>query len=108
MPLPRIPYDPWFNEPHNPLDDMPIATNDRFDMYGSSDADDAYNPRPEEEIADLYASRHESSPEFEKTAEEVVTMHEKMYRIATAKYNPFAIGGSESIQDFQGGSENVR
>ena len=50
--LPKIPYDPWFNEPHNPLDDMPIATNDRFDMYGSSDADDAYNPRPEEEIAD--------------------------------------------------------
>ncbi len=44
IPLPEIPHDPWFNEPHNPLDDMPIATNDRFDMYGSSDADDAYNP----------------------------------------------------------------
>ena len=108
MPLPQIPYDPWFNEPHNPLDDMPIATNDRFDMYGSSDADDAYNPRPEEEVADLYASRHESSPEFEKSAEEVVTMHEKMYRIATAKYNPFAIGGSESIHDFEGGSERCQ
>ena len=108
IPLPEIPYDPWFNEPHNPLDDMPIATNDRFDMYGSSDADDAYNPRPEEEVADLYASRHESSPEFEKTAEEVVTMHEKMYRIATAKYNPFAIGGSESIHDFEGGSERCQ
>ena len=51
-PLPEIHYDEWFaDEPHNPLDDMPIATNDRFDMYGSSDADDAYNPRPEEEIA---------------------------------------------------------
>ena len=87
MPLPEIPYDPWFNEPHNPLDDMPIATNDRFDMYGSSDCDDAY------------ASRHESTPEFEKTAEEVVTMHEKMYRMARAKYNPFSIGGSESITD---------
>ena len=108
IPLPEIPYDPWFNEPHNPLDDMPIATNDRFDMYGSSDADDAYNPRPEEEVADLYASRHESSPKFEKSAKEVVTMHEKMYRIATAKYNPFAIGGSESIHDFEGGSENVQ
>ena len=34
-------------------------------------------------------------------------MHQKMYEIATAKYNPFAIGGSESIQDFQGGSENA-
>ena len=59
-------------------------------------------PRPEEEIADNYASRHEYTPDFEKTAEEVVTMHEKMYRIATAKYNPFAIGGSEQLG---GGSE---
>ena len=31
------------------------------------------------------------------------TMHEKMYQIATAKYNPFAVGGSENI----GGSENM-
>ena len=90
----------------NPLDSMPIATGDPI-------------PRPEEEIADWfdesdqieheknYAYRHESSPDFEKGAEEVVTMHEKMYRIATAKYNPFSIGGSESIHDFEGGSENV-
>ena len=107
MSLPEIPYDPWFNEPHNPLDDMPIATNDRFDMYGSSDADYAYNPRHEEEIADAYSSRHESTPDFEKDAEKVVTMHEKMYRMARSKYNPFSIGGSESIHDFQGGSENA-
>ena len=79
-------------------------------------------PRTEEEIADLienpddsdqieseksYQSRHKSTPDHEKGAEEIVTMHEKMYRMATAKYNPFAIGGSESIQDFQGGSENA-
>ena len=111
IPLPEIPYDPWFNEPHNPLDDMPIATNDRFDMYGSSDADDAYNPRPEEEIADLYASRHESTPQFEKTAEEVVTMHEKMYRIATSRNNPFHIGASENCHadiDYAGGSEECQ
>ena len=98
----KSPHDDWFDdhylpelgEPHNPLDDMPIAK-------------DYDNPRPEEEIADAYASRHEYTPDFEKSAEEVVTMHEKMYRIATAKYNPFAVGGSESIHDFQGGSENV-
>ena len=82
------PYDDWF---HNPLDDMPIATD---------------NPRPEEEIADVYASRHESTPDFEKDAEEIVTMHEKAYRLARSKYNPFAIGGSESIHDFEGGAEN--
>ena len=103
IPLPEIPYDPWFNEKPNPLDDMPIATNDRFDMYGSSDADDAYNPQ--------YASRHESSPEFEKTAEEVVTMHEKMYRIATSRNNPFHIGASENCHadiDYAGGSEECQ
>ena len=94
MPFPEIPYDEWFHDKPHPHDSMPIAR-------------DYDNPRPEEEIADAYSSRHESTPEFEKTAEEVVTMHEKMYRIATAKYNPFAIGGSESIHDFEGGSENV-
>ena len=89
MGLPLIPHDPWFDDYWMPeLGEEP--------------------PRPEEEVADNYQSRHESSPEFEKTAEETVTMHEKMYRMATAKYNPFAVGGSESIRDFQGGSENVR
>ena len=86
--------DPWFV---NPLDSMPIAK-------------DFENPRPEEEAAqdwfesDNYASRHKSTPDHEKGAEEIVTMHEKMYRMATAKYNPFAIGGSEQLG---GGSEEA-
>ncbi len=85
MPLPEIHHDDWFHDrPHNPLDDMPIATN---------------KPLPEEGT-DAYASRHQSTPDFEKDAEEIVTMHEKAYRLATAKYNPFAVGGSESIHDF--------
>ena len=46
-------------------------------------AKDFENPRPEEEIADD------------------LTIHEKMYKIATAKYNPFSVGGSESIHDFE-------
>ena len=41
------------------------------------------NPRPEEEIADDFS------------------IHEKMYRIATDKYNPFSVGGSENIHDFE-------
>ena len=86
-PLPEIHYDEWFHQKH-PHDEMPIATNDRFDMYGSSDADDPYS------------SRHETTPVFEKSAEEIVTMHEKAYRLARAKYNPFSIGGSENIHDF--------
>ena len=92
MPLPEIPYDEWFEDkkPH-PHDSMPIARD--FD-----------NPRPEEEAADAYQSRHQYTPEYEKGAEEVVTMHEKMYRMARAKYNPFAIGGSEQLG---GGSETA-
>ena len=46
-------------------------------------------------------------PDESDEIEEEKTMHQKMYEIATSKYNPFAIGGSESIQDFQGGSENA-
>ena len=85
----KVPYDEWFDKDYvNPLDTMPIATDD-----------------------ETYSSRHESTPDFEKGAEEVVTMHEKMYRIATARYNPFSIGGSENCHaDIDcpiGGSENI-
>ena len=100
----------------NPLDEMPVANGNNKYAPPEKMKDLDPIPRPEEEIADWfdesdqieheknYASRHESSPEFEKSAEEVVSMHEKMYRIATAKYNPFAVGGSESLG---GGSEKI-
>ena len=79
------PDDDWFAPPtkKNLLDDMPIATD---------------NPRPEEEIADNYASRHESTPDFEKLAEETVTMHEKMYRLATKNGTHTIGGGSELVK----------
>ena len=67
MPLPKIPYDPWFHE-------------DMTDFHLPELGDEP--PRPEEEIADD------------------ISMHEKAYKIATSKYNPFAVGGSESIHDF--------
>ena len=99
----------------NPLDSMPIANGSNKYAPPEKMKDLDPNPRPEEEIADWfdesdhiehekkYASRHESSPDFEKSAEEIVTIHEKMYRMARAKYNPFAIGVSETL----GGSENA-
>ena len=65
--LHRLPVDDWFDDVPHPHDSMPIAT------------DPNENPRPEEEIADN------------------ITMHEKMYRIATDKYNPFSVGGSETL-----------
>ena len=95
QPLHRLPLDEWFDDVPHPHDIMPIAT------------DPNENPRPEEEIADN------------------ITMHEKMYRLATARNNPFHVGASENTQSdveyikkhspwpgggsegFQGGSENI-
>ena len=51
-----------------------------------------YNPAPDEAM-DLAPSSVEPQDEEE-------TMHEKAYKIATSKYNPFAVGGSENIHDF--------
>ena len=51
-----------------------------------------YNPDPHEEM-DLAPSSVEPQDEEE-------TIHEKAYKIATSKYNPFSIGGSENIHDF--------
>ena len=46
----------------------------------------------------------------DEAPKEEKTIHQKMYEIATAKYNPFAIGGSENIHDFDspGGSEKIQ
>ena len=82
IPLPEIHYDEWFD---NPLDSMPIARDPDEDPLDTSPSEiqppgvDQEPPRPEEEIADD------------------ITMHERMYKIATAKYNPFAVGGSENL-----------
>ena len=83
MPLPEIPYDPWFHDKPHPHDSMPIATDEPIDTSPS-------------EIQPPGVDQEEDK-----------SIHEKMYEIATSKYNPFAVGGSESIHDFQGGSENA-
>ena len=51
-----------------------------------------YNPDPDEEM-DLAPSSVEPQDEEE-------TIHEKAYKIATSKYNPFSVGGSVNIHDF--------
>ena len=58
-------------------------------------------PRPEEDVAEWFAENPDESDEIEKEK----TIHEKMYQIATAKYNPFAVGGSENLG---GGSEQIQ
>ena len=76
MPLHRLPLDDWFDDVPHPHDTMPIATD--VGEWLPENGDEP--PRPEEEIAD---------------------MHEKAYRLARSKYNPFSLGGSESIHDFE-------
>tara|TARA_B100000427_G_scaffold84641_1_gene69239 strand:+ start:423 stop:644 length:222 start_codon:yes stop_codon:yes gene_type:complete len=71
MSLPEITYDPWFHKPH-PHDSMPIATDEPLDT---------------------------SPSEIQPPGVDEEPIHEKMYRIATDKYNPFSVGGSESIND---------
>ena len=95
----------WFNTPH-PHDSMPIANGSNRYAPPEKLAELAAmerNPRPEEEIAEWFDSG-------DKIENEKKTIHEKMYEIATNKYNPFSIGGSENIHDFDsaGGSENVQ
>ena len=75
MPLHRLPLDEWFDDVPPPHDTMPIAT----DVGEWLPENGEEPPRPEEEVADI---------------------HQKMYEIATSKYNPFAVGGSENIHDF--------
>ena len=90
MPLPEIPYDEWFHKPH-PHDSMPIATD--VGEWLPENGDEP--PRPEEDIAGWF--KDETEP-LDIPIEE--TLHQKMYEIATSKYNPFAVGGSENIHDF--------
>ncbi len=84
----------WFD---NPLDTMPVATDT---PSWEDTAPSEYEPPDDDWF---------STPKNEK--EEEITMHEKMYRMATARYNPFSIGGSENcdsdISCNIGGSENL-
>jgi len=73
MSLPKIPYDPWFHGKPHPHDSMPVATDEPLDT---------------------------SPSEIQPPGVDEEPIHEKMYKIATDKYNPFAVGGSESIHDF--------
>ena len=115
--------DEWFDPKPHPHDSMPIATDSN--IIDEVEYDNKYadpeklaelesmskevNPRPEEDVAEWFNEENDKeSNKSEEIVEKKETIHEKVYRMATAKYNPFAVGGSESIHDFEGGSENVQ
>ena len=66
----RLDPNEWFT---NPLDSMPIATE---------------NPRPEEEIADWF----DESDDIDATK----TLHQEMYELATKNGTTITMGGSEN------------
>jgi len=95
--------DEWFNEPEEldlaPSEYEPPVDNRWAPPERRAELEAESNPRPEEEVADWFGDK---KPEPKK--EEEKTIHEKMYEIATSKYNPFSVGGSESLG---GGSEKI-
>ena len=108
--------DEWFQKPH-PHDSMPIANGSNryappeklaeLELEVKAMKEAERNPRPEEEAAEWFSDKVEEPDESDEIEEEK-SIHQEMYKIATAKYNPFAVGGSENIHDFDslGGSEN--
>ena len=95
------PYE-WFD---NPLDSMPIATYIENDGSTGPLIPPPYQRKdPPAELFEVPTSV--TNPKPEKKIEVVETPHHKAYAVATAKYNPFSVGGSENIHDFEGGSEN--
>ena len=92
----------------NPLDSMPIANgSNRYAPPEKLVELESLNPRPEEEIADWFNDKKKVEEPKETSMKKKKSIHQKMYEIATAKYNPFAVGGSESINSL-GGSENAQ
>ena len=100
----------WFT---NPLDSMPVATNgtNRYHPDGDPPSWEDTAPSEYEPPDDWFSSKVEK-PDESDDIEEEKTMHQKMYEIATARYNPFSLGGSENcdsdIDCNIGGSENVQ
>ena len=87
----------WFD---NPLDSMPIATNQPLDFTPFS-----YERKdPPAELFEVPTSVTNPKPP-KKTQEEEKTPHHIAYEIATAKYNPFSVGGTEQLG---GGSETIQ
>ena len=108
--------DEWFQKPH-PHDSMPIANGSNryappeklaeLELEVKAMKEAERNPRPEEDAAEWFSEKVDKIDESDSIEEEK-SIHQEMYEIATAKYNPFAVGGSENIHDFDslGGSEN--
>ena len=101
--------DDWFE---NPLDKMPLATDGSNKYHPEGQPPDWEDTAPSEyEPPDDWFNDKVEKPDESDEIEEEKTMHQKMYEIATARYNPFSLGGSENcdsdIDCNIGGSEKI-
>ncbi len=99
--------DEWFRESIPMNEDPPYSDN-----FKSGLPDGGPNFSWEDTAPSEYEPPMEEDDWFtDKPKEEEKTIHQKMYEIATARYNPFSLGGSENcdsdISCNLGGSENV-
>ena len=100
MTYPEFSYDdhylPELGEPSHPYDSWPNANGtNRYAPPEKMKELESMNPRAEEEVADWFTEKPDESDEIEKEK----SVHHKAYEIATSKYNPFAVGGSEQLKD---------
>ena len=101
--IPLTEYPPYSSEYKSSLPSNPPNPN----VYPTAPKPEWGDiPRPEEEVADWFTDKKEDD-QMKKEK----TIHHKMYEIATSRYNPFSIGGSENCDsDLScniGGSENA-
>ena len=105
--------DEWFREsipmnehpPHSDEFHSPLPTGEKyFDWEDTAPCE--YEPDEGEWLPENGDDWFTDKPEKKEE-----TIHEKMYQIATARYNPFSVGGSENcdsdISCNIGGSERV-
>ena len=107
-----VDHNDWFDDVPHPHDTMPIATNESLPNvkptfggcynYERLKAEGMIQDQFPAELKEVPTSVTNPKPEKPKKP----TIHDELYAIATAKYNPFAVGGSESIRSI-GGSENA-
>ena len=94
------PYE-WFDTRFINLKDEPL------DLAPSS----VERQDPPAELMEVPTSVTNPKPPINKKEEKEKTIHEKMYKIATSRYNPFSVGGSENcnsdISCNIGGSESA-
>ena len=108
--IPLTEYPPYSSDYKSPLPPNPPNPN----VYPTAPKPEWGDiPRPEEEVADWFSDKNnkKENPDESDVIEEEKTIHQKMYEIATARYNPFSLGGSENcdsdITCNLGGSEEA-